>query len=183
MVSLAPQRVDLGLDRLRRSRPAGAKRQSPLRDLGPPGTPVVVGIRLLSGGAAVKHVYIQLRLCDLLLLNCTYMAALQLCVRPRENKLLKRCQARKSTVEHADLTEKILTRSATGLKNAWSQTCAWQHVGVVTLLFWRVCSNKICCHISVHITVRRWSMWLIPAVPADVLFIFMLRDRRVTVCM
>lgn len=85
------------------------KRQTPQRDSGPRGTPVVVGIRLLSGGAAVKHVYIQLRLRDLLLLNCTYMAALQLRVSLCENKLVKRCRARKSTVEHTDLTEKILT--------------------------------------------------------------------------
>lgn len=63
----------------RRSWPAGAKRRSPQRDLGPLGTLLVAGIRLLLGGAAVKHVYIQSRLCNLLLLSCTYTAVLQLC--------------------------------------------------------------------------------------------------------
>lgn len=42
--------------------PAGAKRQSPKRDLGTLGTLLVAGIRLLLGGAAVKHVYIHSKL-------------------------------------------------------------------------------------------------------------------------
>lgn len=42
------------------------------------GTLPDAGIKFLMGGAAVKHVYIHLRLSDWLVLNSSYIAGLQL---------------------------------------------------------------------------------------------------------